>query len=85
MSLFASLDGQLDKLLTDNPAIIVEELLSEKLKHNRMKDLLTGRTNFSVNKTDLLLLRIKNQRCKKFSTGEQKIIIFSIIFSFLNS
>ena len=36
-SLFASLDGQLDKLLTDNPAISVEEIFQRNLKRNRKK------------------------------------------------
>ena len=83
-SLFASLDGQLDKLLTDNPAISVEEIFQRNLKLNRKKDLLTGRTNFSANRTDFVIKnKESNLDAKNHSTGEQKVIIFSIIFSFI--
>ena len=83
-SLFASLDGQLDKLLTDNPAISVEEIFQRNLKHNRKKDLLTGRTNL-VQIEQILLLRIKNQTLMQKITQlrSKKVIIFSIIFSFI--
>ena len=49
------LDGILDKLLSQNPALYVENFFLEKLRENRTKDSISGRTNFSANKTDLLL------------------------------
>ena len=79
------LSGIVDDLLENQPALAVEEFIFETLKENRIKDSISGRTNFSVDRTDLLVFdRSSNKEAKSFSTGEQKIIIISIIFSFLN-
>ncbi len=80
------LNGTADRMLIEKPALFVEELIVKELKKNRLKDSISGRTNFSVNKTDLLVYEKKsNKEGKNFSTGEQKIIIISILFSFLNA
>ncbi len=80
------LNGTADKMLLEKPALFVEELIVKELKKNRLQDSISGRTNFSVNKTDLLVYEKKsNKEGKNFSTGEQKIIIISILFSFLNA
>ena len=80
------LNGTADRMLLEKPALFVEELIVKELKKNRLKDSISGRTNFSVNKTDLLVYEKKsNKGGKNFSTGEQKIIIISILFSFLNA
>ena len=80
------LNGTADRMLLEKPALFVEELIVKELKKNRLKDSISGRTNFSVNKTDLLVYEKKsNKEGKNFSTGEQKIIIISILFSFLNA
>ena len=80
------LNGTADRMLLEKPALFVEELIIKELKKNRLKDSISGRTNFSVNKTDLLIYEKKsNKEGKNFSTGEQKIIIISILFSFLNA
>ena len=80
------LNGTADKMLLERPALFVEELIIKELKKNRLKDSISGRTNFSVNKTDLLVYEKKsNKEGKNFSTGEQKVIIISILFSFLNA
>ena len=80
------LNGTADRMLLAKPAIFVEELIVKELKKNRLKDSISGRTNFSVNKTDLLVYEKKsNKEGKNFSTGEQKVIIISILFSFLNA
>ena len=80
------LNGTADRILLEKPALFVEELIVNELKKNRLKDSISGRTNFSVNKTDLLVYEIKSKKeGKNFSTGEQKIIIISILFSFLNT
>ena len=80
------LNGTADRILLEKPALFVEELIVNELKKNRLKDSISGRTNFSVNKTDLLVYEIKSKKeGKNFSTGEQKIIIISILFSFLNA
>ena len=80
------LNGIADRMLLEKPALFVEELIVKELKKNRFTDSISGRTNFSVNKTDLLVYEKKsNREGKNFSTGEQKIIIISILFSFLNT
>ena len=80
------LSGIADSMLMVKPALFVEELIVKELKKNRLKDSISGRTNFSINKTDLLVYEKKsNKEGKNFSTGEQKIIIISILFSFLNA
>ena len=80
------LNGIADKMLMVKPALLVEELIVKELKKNRLTDSISGRTNFSINKTDLLVYEKKsNKEGKNFSTGEQKIIIISILFSFLNA
>ena len=80
------LNGTADRMLLEKPALFVEELIIKELKKNRLKDSISGRTNFSVNRTDLLVYEKKsNKEGKNFSTGEQKIIIISILFSFLNA
>ncbi|MAI29935.1 MAG: hypothetical protein CMP38_06985 [Rickettsiales bacterium] len=83
-SLKIGLSGELDSLLLKKPAIEVEDFFLKKLKENRRKDILTGKTNFSANKTDLIVLNENYDReAKNHSTGEQKVIIFLIIFSFM--
>ena len=83
-SLILELNGTLDKVLLEKPALFVEEFFIEKLKENRFKDSISGRTNFSANKTDLVIYDVKKRKeVKNFSTGEQKLIIISIILSFI--
>ena len=83
-SLEVELSGELDLLLLKRPAIEVEDFFLKKLKEYRSKDILTGKTNFSANKTDLIVLNKNYDReAKNHSTGEQKVIIFLIIFSFM--
>ena len=80
------LNGTADTMLMVKPALLVEELIIRELKKNRLKDSISGRTNFSINKTDLLVYeKESNKEGKNFSTGEQKIIIISILFSFINA
>ena len=78
------LNGELDELLLEKPAIEVEEIFLSTLKRNRENDLITGRTNYGVNKTDMIVKEKKSfKEAKTFSTGQQKTILFSLIFSFI--
>ncbi len=80
------LNGTLDRILEEKTALYAEEQIFENLKSNRIRDSLSGRTNYGIDKTDLLVFHKKtNKEAKNFSTGEQKIIIMSIIFSYLNT
>ncbi len=83
-SLRLEMNGELDKALISKPALEVEESFFGLLEKNRKKDALVGRTNYSANKTDLTTFeKEKKKFAKNFSTGEQKIIILSIILSFI--
>ena len=64
-SLILELNGTLDKILREKPALFVEEYFIKKLKENRFKDSISGRTNFSANKTDLVIYDFKRERKKK--------------------
>ena len=78
------LTGDLDKRLLEKPAIDVEDYFSSTLKKNRERDCLTGRTNYGVNKTDVCVVEKKSlKEAKTFSTGQQKTILFLLIFSFI--
>ena len=78
------LKGELDELLLEKPAIEVEEIFASTLKENRERDLLTGRNNYGANKTDINVIDKKSLReAKSFSTGQQKTIIFLLIFAFI--
>ena len=83
-SLQVYLNGELDELLLEKPAIEVEEIFLSTLKRNRENDLITGRTSYGVNKTDMIVKEKKSfKEAKTFSTGQQKTILFSLIFSFI--
>ena len=83
-SLQVYLNGELDELLLEKPAIEVEEIFLSTLKRNRESDLITGRTSYGVNKTDMIVKEKKSfKEAKTFSTGQQKTILFSLIFSFI--
>ena len=78
------LNGKLDELLLENPSIQVEDFFSSSLKENRTRDSLIGRTSFSANKTDIIVYEKKsNKEAKSFSTGQQKTILFLMIFAFI--
>ena len=78
------LNGELDELLLEKPAIEVEEIFLSTLKKNRENDFITGRTSYGVNKTDMIVKEKKSfKEAKTFSTGQQKTILFSLIFSFI--
>lgn len=78
------LNGELDELLLEKPAIEVEEIFLSTLKRNRENDLITGRTHYGINKTDMIVKEKKSfKEAKTFSTGQQKTILFSLIFSFI--
>jgi len=78
------LNGKLDKLLLEKPSIQVEDFFSSSLKENRTRDSIIGRTSFSANKTDIIVYEKKsNKEAKSFSTGQQKTILFLMIFAFI--
>ena len=79
-----SMNGEIDKELSYKPALEVEESFVKKLSINRKIDSIIGKTQAGVNKTDLKVLnKIKMITAEECSTGEQKVILISIIFIFI--
>lgn len=79
-----SLDGIIDSYFEQKPAIEVEKIIVKKLFENRKIDSIIGRTQFGINRTDLkVLIKNKNMFADNCSTGEQKIIMITIIFLFI--
>ena len=83
-SLSFKLTGFLDEKLSNCPALEVEETFVKILKTNRDKDKVSGRTNISANKTDLSIYeKVSGNDVRNFSTGEQKVLVVSLILSYL--
>ena len=83
-SLSFKLTGFLDEKLSNCPALEVEETFVKILKTNRDKDKLSGRTNISANKTDLSIYeKVSGNDVRNFSTGEQKVLVVSLILTYL--
>ena len=79
-----SLTGEMDKELENKPALFVEEEFLVKLKENRRVDTLIGRTQYSANKTDIIVYnKSKKQYSTQCSTGEQKVMLITIVFQFI--
>ena len=56
------------------------------LANNRQKDCYSGRTNFGVHKTDLLVFHeLEHRPAQLCSTGEQKALLISVILASVES
>ncbi len=79
-----NLDCNIERELKKNPAIKVEDNFRFLLKENRKLDAKIGKTQVSGNKTDFKIINYdKNEHFENCSTGEQKIMLATIIFIFL--
>ena len=75
------LDGTIEKLLDEKPAIYVEDFYKESLLSQR-RSILNNDTSIGINKTDLkAIYKKKNVPANFCSTGEQKSLLLSIILS----
>lgn len=75
------LDGTIEKMLDEKPAIYVEDFYRESLYNSRRSILLNDNSN-GINKTDLkAIYKKKNVPASLCSTGEQKSLLLSIILS----
>lgn len=75
------LDGTIEKMLDEKPAIDVEDFYCESMKKLR-HTFLSGEGSFGINKTDLkVIYKRKNVPANLCSTGEQKSLLLSIILS----
>ena len=74
----------IEKQLKNVPALTIEEEICKKLNENRKIDGLIGKTRYSAINSDFKILNFeKNTDAKNCSTGEQKVILLSIFFSFI--
>lgn len=74
--------GEVEDLLKNNKSIEVEDLYLKKLKENRLEDIKNKKTSFGIHKTDINVIhKIKNISANLCSTGEQKILLISLIIA----
>lgn len=79
-------DGFVENLIIKDAltALACENLLKEKLQTVRREDYRTGVTSLGVHKSNFNILNLNNNLfAKNCSTGEQKIILITIIISFI--
>ncbi|MDR2007658.1 MAG: hypothetical protein LBQ34_01635 [Alphaproteobacteria bacterium] len=83
--LHLSFAGEIEDLLREHTySLKVENILKESIKENRRNDLIMGQSNTSANKSKLVCKFITTgQGAENSSTGEQKMMLISIITSFI--
>ena len=80
-SAFIELDGTIEKMLQQKPAVYVEDYYRETLIKMR-QNILQNNSKDEINKTDVrVLFKKKNVPANLCSTGEQKALLLSIILS----
>ncbi len=77
------LEGSLESLLAQGlPALDIEDRTKALLARNRSDDARAGRTSFGPGRVDLLVRHAgKDQSADQCSTGEQKILLTSLILA----
>jgi DNA replication and repair protein RecF len=77
-------NGEVENLLEKHIySLKVENVLKEILQENRKNDLITGQTSFGAHKSKLVCRFLsKKDLAEHASTGEQKMMLISIIVSF---
>jgi DNA replication and repair protein RecF len=77
-----SLDGWMENLLHDSPAVEVEDRYRHVLKENRPRDAAAGRTLDGPHLTDLAVVHAgKGITAGEASTGEQKALLIGLILA----
>jgi DNA replication and repair protein RecF len=77
-----SLDGWMENLLHDSPAVEVEDRYRNVLKENRPRDAAAGRTLDGPHLTDLAVVHAgKGITAGEASTGEQKALLIGLILA----
>jgi len=75
--------GEVDILLSTNPALAVEDQLRSLMFSTRQSDGASGRTEHGPHRSDLVVINTdKNMPAAKCSTGEQKALLISIILAY---
>ena len=74
--------GDVEGLLQTKKAFEVEDFYANRLKENRVSDSRNRRTLFGIHKSDLEVFnKNKNMRADFCSTGEQKMLLISLIIA----
>jgi len=77
-----ALDGWMERLLPDHPAVEIEERYRGILKDNRFKDAAAGRTLDGPHRTDLVVaFSPKGIAAADASTGEQKALLIGLVLA----
>jgi DNA replication and repair protein RecF len=77
-----ALDGWIEKLLPELPAVEIEDRYRAELRANRARDAAAGRTLEGPHRSDLLVSHIaKNIPAADASTGEQKALLIRLILA----
>jgi DNA replication and repair protein RecF len=77
-----ALDGWMERLLPDYPAVEIEERYRAILKDNRARDAAAGRTLDGPHLTDLAVrFPLKNIAAADASTGEQKALLIGLVLA----
>jgi DNA replication and repair protein RecF len=77
-----SLDGAIEQMLRNCPAIEVEDAYADMLARGRERDRAAGRTLDGPHRTDLLVAHgPKAQAAKLCSTGEQKALLTGLVLA----
>lgn len=76
--------GEIDAFIHRYSADETEALIQQKLKERRNTDRLSGMTTVGCHRSDWLVTHLGNNRlAKECSTGEQKIMLISVILAFV--
>jgi DNA replication and repair protein RecF len=77
-----ALDGWIEKLVRDRPAVEIEDRYRAVLKDNRARDAAAGRTLDGPHLTDLAVVHApKGIDARDASTGEQKALLIGLILA----
>ncbi|MPZ57096.1 MAG: DNA replication/repair protein RecF [Rhizobiales bacterium] len=81
-SALIALDGALERLALDTPAVEIEDRYRATLKQNRARDAQAGRTLEGAHLTDLVVLYApKRIPAADASTGEQKALLIGLVLA----
>jgi DNA replication and repair protein RecF len=79
---FIAVDGQIEKIVSENKSLQAEEIIKKQLFQARVNDTRTGRASVGTHRSDLSVIYIdKNMPASLCSTGEQKALLLSIILA----
>ena len=74
------INGTVENLLLNKKSIEVEDIYLKTMFNNRSEDAISKRTNFGIHKSDIVIMnKFKNMLAHLCSTGEQKMLLISLL------